>query len=565
MAEKSIVNDLKKIGRIITNPIGKSSLKKEKIVAVDIQIESITIALMQYGKKWKIERVLHKTFIPPDGDYPLSDHTGFYVRNLRSMLQSQKLVGLDGSIILPYSACKVHFFEMELLDDDELEEMIQDGSLNDQFNFLPKDIFNNPYSFNVLKRDEDHGNMQVILVVGDDKRLDNFRVILQRAGLNTVIMEPEVSSIINALYAQFGDKFYDKPTAYVINTEVYTYSMIVSKDGFTIYNINFEDADRVLLMHVEDIPDLEGEVWTEVFRRINGEIENQITKYNQKYQDNPVQEIFFISNRVSTKNFITGLNLNTLGLPVYSLDTLNNLKYSRKIRNYINKFENKSSFAKVIGAGINRFNFFDVKNKYEPFIKFNLLKNKEQIKLSRQLKALNKFFNYSILITLTTVACILGLLTYPIYQKNEDILVDYDQKKELFSNLSNENTSLSIKHKELKYYISLFGQHNMKQNISSLNLIHLHILKSVPNGLKIEELNYTPSMQTEEGNDIQTAKISVRGITIDENNLKFFMENLKKNKNLEIPDFGISASKTQSKNFNLLINILSDLDQESVI
>ena len=92
MAEKSIVNDLKKIGRIITNPIGKSSLKNEKIVAVDIQIESITIALMQYGKKWKIERVLHKTFIPPDGDYPLSDHTGFYVRNLRSMLQSQKLV-----------------------------------------------------------------------------------------------------------------------------------------------------------------------------------------------------------------------------------------------------------------------------------------------------------------------------------------------------------------------------------------------------------------------------------------------------------------------------------------
>ena len=63
MAEKSIVNDLKKIGRIITNPIGKSSLKNEKIVAVDIQIESITIALMQYGKKWKIDRVLHKTFI----------------------------------------------------------------------------------------------------------------------------------------------------------------------------------------------------------------------------------------------------------------------------------------------------------------------------------------------------------------------------------------------------------------------------------------------------------------------------------------------------------------------
>ena len=72
-------------------------------------------------------------------------------------------------------------------------------------------------------------------------------------------------------------------------------------------------------------------------------------------------------------------------------------------------------------------------------------------------------------------------------------------------------------------------------------------------------------MQAEEGNGIQTAKISVRGITVDENNLKFFMENLKKNKNLEIPDFGISSSKTQSKNFNLLINILSDLDQESVI
>ena len=68
------------------------------------------------------------------------------------------------------------------------------------------------------------------------------------------------------------------------------------------------------------------------------------------------------------------------------------------------------------------------------------------------------------------------------------------------------------------------------------------------------------------GNNGEDGKLA--SIYLNKNNQVsqvFEVNNLKKNKNLEIPDFGISSSKTQSKNFNLLINILSDLDQESVI
>ena len=41
---KSVTEDLKKLGRLASIPLGKLSVSRENIVAVDLQIESITIS-----------------------------------------------------------------------------------------------------------------------------------------------------------------------------------------------------------------------------------------------------------------------------------------------------------------------------------------------------------------------------------------------------------------------------------------------------------------------------------------------------------------------------------------
>ena len=58
---KSTTEDLKKIGWVLTTPLGKISLSKEQVVAVDLQVESITLAKLIYKKDWVIEKILHKS------------------------------------------------------------------------------------------------------------------------------------------------------------------------------------------------------------------------------------------------------------------------------------------------------------------------------------------------------------------------------------------------------------------------------------------------------------------------------------------------------------------------
>ena len=137
MAE-SATKDLKKFGRALSAPLGKISLSKEQVVAVDLQVESITLAKLIYKKDWVIEKILHKSLVPPEGDYPLTEKTGFYVSHLRMMLISQGLMGMDGCVVLPHSASQMYFIDMELLDEQTLEEYIQDGTLNEQYPHLPK-------------------------------------------------------------------------------------------------------------------------------------------------------------------------------------------------------------------------------------------------------------------------------------------------------------------------------------------------------------------------------------------------------------------------------------------
>ena len=136
---KSVTEDLKKLGRLASIPLGKLSVSREKIVAVDLQIESITISKLIFKKKdWIVEKIITENFIPPDGENQLDNNIGFYVSKLRSLLVRTGSIGFDGAIIIPFNESDIYFFEMELASKEELVDMIQDSSFNDQFPEAPK-------------------------------------------------------------------------------------------------------------------------------------------------------------------------------------------------------------------------------------------------------------------------------------------------------------------------------------------------------------------------------------------------------------------------------------------
>ena len=535
---KSITDDLKKVGKSISIPFGLFSIGKEKIVAVDIQIESITISKLAFKKKkWQIESTLHETFIAPDGENPFNSDIGFYVSKLRTMLLKTNCVGLDGAIIIPFHDCQVFILDMELMPREEVTDMIEEGTFNDLFPELPKEISKNylnykrNFDFSIISKDEDYGTMKLAFVIGDQEKLQSSETILSRAGLNPVLAEPEVSSILNSLAVQFGNDAFLAPTAFLVSTENYSYLIIGSKDGIVIKEVEFNDADKVLLLHVEDVEDISGTVWKEVFSRIAEPIETAIDAYNKKFKENKVEKLFFISNRPKIDKYLQGLKESIIDFNVETMNPFEEITLSPKAKAYVDSFQNKSIFLKVIGTGMAKLNFFDIDYKDNSITRFNLLNDLENLKKSRKFKAINKLLLWSNVVFFAIFFSLLSLNSIPEINSNKNELIKFKTVKSNHSNLKKEHDSLSKALADANNVSKVIDNQSVSPNLALTTLVHNDILSSVPKGIKFNSMDFDPGVlkYDKKGKVVSStpSKYIIKGQSIDDFNITIFLQNLK--------------------------------------
>ena len=534
---KSVTEDLKKLGRLASIPLGKLSVSREKIVAVDLQIESITISKLIFKKKdWIVEKIITENFIPPDGENQFDNNIGFYVSKLRSLLVRTGSIGFDGAIIIPFNESDIYFFEMELASKEELVDMIQDSSFNDQFPEAPKELYNQNFDVSIIQEDEDNGTMRIALVIGQEKKIATKQTILSRAGLNPVIAEPEISSVLNSLAIQFGNDAFKIPTAFFVTNESYSYLIIGSEEGLIVSGVNFTDADRVLLLHVEDVEDVTGTVWAEVFSRISENIEVNIDEYNNKYKESKVEKLFFISNRPQIDNYVKGLQNSMLDLKIERMNPFEKISLSPKASTYISDFDNKSIFTKVIGAGLSRLNYFDIELKDNSFTKFNLLNGLEDLKMSRVLKSVSSILTWSSIVFFTLFYSFLLLNSFPEFLSNSTKLFSYNSIQSTHAELKKEHKNKKKDLSKIEKVIDLIDEPLNLPNLNLLTMVHDDVLRAVPEGLKFESMVFKPNLlQEDEDSDTiigTPPRLTLTGKSIDDTNIKYFLQNLKKSERL---------------------------------
>ena len=566
---KSVTEDLKKLGRLASIPLGKLSVSREKIVAVDLQIESITISKLIFKKKdWIVEKIITENFIPPDGENQFDNNIGFYVSKLRSLLVRTGSIGFDGAIIIPFNESDIYFFEMELASKEELVDMIQDSSFNDQFPEAPKELYNQNFDVSIIQEDEDNGTMRIALVIGQEKKIATKQTILSRAGLNPVIAEPEISSVLNSLAIQFGNDAFKIPTAFFVTNESYSYLIIGSEEGLIVSGVNFTDADRVLLLHVEDVEDVTGTVWAEVFSRISENIEVNIDEYNNKYKESKVEKLFFISNRPQIDNYVKGLQNSMLDLKIERMNPFEKISLSPKASTYISDFDNKSIFTKVIGAGLSRLNYFDIELKDNSFTKFNLLNGLEDLKMSRVLKSVSSILTWSSIVFFTLFYSFLLLNSFPEFLSNSTKLFSYNSIQSTHAELKKEHKNKKKDLSKIEKVIDLIDEPLNLPNLNLLTMVHDDVLRAVPEGLKFESMVFKPNLlQEDEDSDTiigTPPRLTLTGKSIDDTNIKYFLQNLKKSERLY--DAILQTSSDENLlNFTVDLVLNFDSDYELVI
>ena len=536
---KSITDDLKKVGKSISVPLGMLSLKNEKIVSVDIQIESITISkLVLKKKKWLVESTLHETFIAPDGAKPFESSIGFYVSKLRTMLLKTNCVGLDGAIIIPFHDCQVFILDMELMPKEEVMDMIEEGTFNDLFPEVPKEISKNYLNFkrnfdiSIISKDEDYGSMKLSLVIGDQEKLEIYQTILSRAGLNPVLAEPEVSSVLNSLAVQLGEDAFLTPSAFLVSTENYSYLIIGSKEGIVIKEVEFNDSDKVLLLHVEDVEDISGTVWKEVFSRIAEPIETAIDAYNKKFKDNKVEKLFFISSRPKIDKYLQGLKESIIDFNVETMNPFDEISLSPKAKVYVEGIQNKSIFSKVIGTGMAKLNCFDIDYKDTAITRFNLLNDLENLKKSRKYSSISKLLVWANIVFFGIFFSLLSLSTIPELNSNKNKLLQFNSIKSNHNNLDKEHKNLTEKLNEANTVGKVIENQSVSPNLALTTSVHNDILRAVPQGIKFNSMDFDPGIlkYDKKGKVVSStpSQYIIKGQSVDDFNITVFLQNLKR-------------------------------------
>ena len=233
--------------------------------------------------------------------------------------------------------------------------------------------------------------------------------------------------------------------------------------------------------------------------------------------------------------------------------------------NYIAQFENKSTLAKVIGAGTNRLNAFKMKRKIKPFINFNLLPDKEIIMKSRYIRVCNKFFTYVNALSFTAVVCILGLLTFPSYLSNIAQLSDYQSLKKEFEIQKKENDQLTASYRYMKSIKETLDQDTIASNRKISHEVHKHILTSVPTGIRIDEINYKSASTDKdaEGNLLTSPSfVMINGTALDDFSFKAFIDHIKLDNNVQVTDFSLRKNEDGYKLFLMQLDLLKNFDKE---
>ncbi len=505
-------NSLNKILNFFKSKIGKSSIKGEEVIGVELTNKEIRLAQINSDKnnQWVLEKFYtHKIDIPDESS--VLENAEKVTTELSLALQKSKIDVGNVAISIPVTSAIIRVVTSPLMKDEELQKAIETNSLWENLVQLTDNLDDYSIFHQVINRNEKDNTMDILFVASKLADINGYVSIVKNSGLNPVIIDVKCFALKSAVdqINQISNKKDDANLTAVLEFGLdENYLMILYDNNPIITDIFLRGQDRKILLESNDAEEKEALV-----RRYTTQVKQAVQDFETKYEKR-IRNLKVVSDLENVEDYLSIFRqaLKNVGFTLF--DPVEGLKVPQQFDQQIN-LKNRSYLTTSIGLAFRKLDVFGYYKFVTAAKNINLLPDRKSMFQQKKMKAISSFAFKG----LATGIAALYLILFTLSFWN---IHSYNKKLENYSNVMkiHEQKSLELKKttKELQLIqTTLKLSSTLKSNKELTYRILAQIASSVPSKLKFDKVDYNGG-----------SLITIQGVAASDQDILKFIENLGK-------------------------------------
>jgi len=472
--------------KLIKSRLGKSSVKGEEILGVDLTANEIRLAQISSNKanQWILDKFyVHKVDGLPDNATVL-EHPDKIAEELTNALQKAKISTSNAAIAIPVTSAIIRVVTSPLMTEEELKTAIASDSLWENLVQLTDNLDDYSIFHQVINRDEKGNTMDILFVASKLADINSYTDIIKKSGLNAVIIDVKCFALKSAVdqINQIAGSIEESNLTAVLEFGLdENYVMILYENNPIITDIFIRAQDRTTLIDSNNQEEMEALV-----RRYITQVKQAVQDFETKYEKR-IRNLKVTSNLPNVETYLASFRKNLVNTGFNLFDPLEGLKIPAQLEESV-KFENRSYFSTVLGLAFRKLDVFGYYKFVTAVKNINLLPNRDSMIAQKKAKAFSNFaFKGVVGIVAAVYIVLFGLSFWQISTLNNKIS-DYDQIVQTHELKKLEVEKLSKDLNKLNKSLDLSKSIKSNKNISFRVLAQ--IASAVPKRVRFLKIDY---------------------------------------------------------------------------
>ena len=475
--------------KLLKNRLGKSSIKGEEILGVELTTSEIRLAQVSSNKanQWVLDKFYVHKFEGIDENGTVLDNQDKIAEELKLAIQKSKINTTNAAIAIPVTSAIIRVVTAPLMTDEELKKAIDTDSLWENLVQLTDNL--NDYSIfhQVINKDEKGNTMDILFVASKLSDINSYTAIIKKGGLNAVIIDVKCFALKSAVdqINQIAGSIEDSNLTAVLEFGLdENYVMILYDNNPIITDIFIRSQDRKTLQESNNQDEMDALV-----RRYMTQVKQAVQDFETKYEKR-IRNLKVTSNLSNVEDYLASFRKNMVNTGYNLFNPFDGIKIPAQIENDV-KFSNPSYLSTVMGLAFRKLDVFGYYKFVTAVKNINLLPNRDNMIAQKKAKAFSNFaFKGVVGIVAAIYVILFGLSFWQITDLNKKI-DGYEQVVQTHS----ERTALRDKILKEKKMMdkSLKLSNSIKSNKTVSFRVLAQIASAVPKRVKFNSIQYNGS------------------------------------------------------------------------
>ena len=475
--------------KLLKNRLGKSSIKGEEILGVELTPSEIRLAQVSSNKanQWVLDKFfVHKFEGVPDGSTVLENQDKI-AEELKLALLKSKVSTTNAAIAIPVTSAIIRVVTAPLMTEEELKKAIDTDSLWENLVQLTDNLAEYSIFHQVINKDEKANTMDILFVASKLSDINSYTAIIKKGGLNAVIIDVKCFALKSAVdqINQIAGSIEDSNLTAVLEFGLdENYVMILYENNPIITDIFIRAQDRKTLSESNNQEEMDALV-----RRYMTQVKQAVQDFETKYEKR-IRNLKVTSNLPNVEDYLASFRKNMVNTGYNLFNPFDGIKVPAQIENET-KLSNPSYFSTVMGLAFRKLDVFGYYKFVTAVKNINLLPNRENMIAQKKAKAFSNFAFKGIAgIVVVIYVVLFGFSFWQITDLNKKIAgyEDVIQTHELRTLERNKY----LKEKKLMDK-SLELSNSIKSNKTISFRVLAQIASAVPKRVKFDSIEYNGS------------------------------------------------------------------------